>query len=46
MKDSRWFGWSKMQYTVTSNNGVKVVVHYVAKIEKGIIKAVDDFKFK
>lgn len=46
MKDSRWLGWSKMQYTVTSQNGVKAVVHYVGKFENGVLKAVDDFKFK
>ena len=45
MKDSRWFGWSKMQYTVTSENGIKFVIHYVGKFENGILKAVDDFKF-
>jgi len=31
MKDSRWLGWSKMQYTVTSQNGVKAVIYYVGK---------------
>jgi hypothetical protein len=46
MKDSRWLGWSKMQFSVTSELGKKAVIHYVAKIENGIIKAVDDFKFK
>ncbi len=46
MKDSRWLGWSKMQYTVTSENGVKAVVHYVSKFENGVLKYVDDFKFK
>ncbi|SUJ25591.1 Uncharacterised protein [Sphingobacterium spiritivorum] len=46
LKDSRWLGWTKMQYSVTSQNGQKAVVHYVAKWENGVIKAVDDFKFK
>ena len=46
MKDSRWSGWTKMQYSVETENGVKAVVHYVAKWEDGVIKAVDDFKFK
>ena len=46
MKDSRWLGWSKMQFSVESANGVKVIVHYVGKWENGVLKAVDDFKFK
>lgn len=44
--DPRWLGWTKMHYSVTSSNGIKTVIHYVAKIENGVIKAVDDFKFK
>jgi len=44
--DIRWLGWSKMQYTVTSNDGVKVGIHYVGKWDNGVLKAVDDFKFK
>ena len=46
LKDSRWLGWSKFEYTVTSNNGAKAVIHFVGKVENGILKAVDDFKFK
>ena len=46
LKDSRWAGWSKMQYVHTSLNGKKTVIHYVAKFERGVIKYVDDFKFK
>jgi len=46
MKDSRWLGWTKMQYTVKTQNGVNAVVHYVGKWENGVLKAVDDFKFK
>ena len=46
MNDSRWLGWSKMQYSITSENGVKVVIHYNGKFENGVLKAVDDFKFK
>lgn len=46
MKDSRWLGWTKMEYKVKTQNGVNAVVHYVAKWEDGVIKAVDDFKFK
>jgi hypothetical protein len=45
LKDDRWLGWTKMQYTVISKNGVTAVIHYVAKIENGELIAVDDFKF-
>jgi len=37
--DSRWAGWTKMEYTVKSQSGKKAVVHYVAKWEDGIIVA-------
>ncbi len=46
MKDSRWLGWSKKQYSVESANGVIVIVHYVGKWENGVLKAVVDFKLK
>ncbi len=46
LKDSRWTGWSKMQYIHKGLNGSKTTIHYVGKWEKGILKAVDDFKFK
>jgi len=46
LKDSRWLGWTKMEYKVKTANGINAIVHYVAKWEKGILKAVDDFKFK
>lgn len=46
MSESRWLGWSKMQYIVTTQNGVKAIVHYVGKWENGVLIAVDDFKFK
>jgi len=46
MKDSRWLGWNKMQYTHTALNGTKTTIHYVGKFENGVLKAVDDFKFK
>ena len=46
LKDWRWVGWTKMQYQVKSENGINAIVHYVAKWENGILKAVDDFKFK
>ena len=42
MKDSRWLGWSKMQYSVESANGVKVIVHYLGKWGNEVLKAVDD----
>lgn len=45
MKDTRWTGWTKMQYSVKTQNGVNAVVHYVGKWENGVLKAVDDFKF-
>jgi hypothetical protein len=46
LNDPRWLGRTKMQYIVKSQNGVQAVVHYVAKWEDGVLKAVDDFKFK
>ncbi|PMD95694.1 hypothetical protein BWI97_13925 [Siphonobacter sp. BAB-5405] len=46
LKDERWLGWDKMQYTHTSLDGTKTTIHYVGKIENGVLKAVDDFKFK
>jgi hypothetical protein len=44
--DMRWPGWSKMQYIHTSLDGNKTVIHYVGKFENGILRYVDDFKFK
>lgn len=46
MKDSRWSGWSKMQHIVRTQNGSKAVIHYVGKWENGVLKYIDDFKFK
>ncbi len=46
LKDARWSGWSKMQYVHTELNGGKTVIHYVGKFENGVLKYVDDFKFK
>jgi RHS repeat-associated protein len=46
MNDARWLGWSKMQYVKTLSDGTKIVIHYVAKIEDGVITLIDDFKFK
>jgi hypothetical protein len=46
MKDSRWLGWSKMQYVHYGQDGTKTTIHYVGKWVNGVLKAVDDFKFK
>ncbi|WP_439580837.1 hypothetical protein [Dyadobacter bucti] len=46
MKDGRWLGWNKMQYTHTALDGTKTTIHYAGHFENGISKAVDDFKFK
>jgi hypothetical protein len=46
LKDARWLGWSKMQYTHTGLDGSKTVIHYVGKFKNGVLKYVDDFKFK
>ncbi|WP_299441264.1 hypothetical protein [uncultured Aquimarina sp.] len=46
MTDPRWLGWSKMEYKVKTAEGVNAIIHYVAKWDKGVLKAVDDFKFK
>lgn len=46
MKDSRWPGWTKMEYKVKTAEGVRTIVHYLAKWENGVLKTVDDFKFK
>ncbi len=46
MKDSRWLGRNKMQYTHTALDGTKTTINYIGKFENGILKAVDDFKSK
>ncbi len=46
MKDSRWSGWSKMEFKTKSSNGVNAVIHYQGKFVNGQLKYVDDFKFK
>jgi hypothetical protein len=46
INDPRWLGWTKMRYKVETENGVKVIIHYVGKWENGVLKSVDDFKFK
>ncbi|WP_316818038.1 hypothetical protein [Pedobacter nyackensis] len=46
LSDPRWLGWIKMEFKIKTVNGVDAIVHYVAKYQNGVIKAVDDFKFK
>ncbi|WP_225869649.1 RHS repeat-associated core domain-containing protein [Pedobacter psychroterrae] len=46
MKDTRWFGWNKMQYSHKALDGSKTTIHYVGKFADDVLKAVDDFKFK
>ncbi|AOM77212.1 DUF6443 domain-containing protein [Pedobacter steynii] len=46
MKDTRWFGWSKLQYSHEALDGSKTTIHYVGKFVGDVLKAVDDFKFK
>lgn len=46
LSDARLAGFSKMQYVKKLSDGTKVVIHYVAKIENGVVTAVKDFKFK
>ena len=46
MKDARWLGWTKMEYKVKTAQGLNAIIHYVGKWEDGVLKAVDDFKFK
>ena len=43
--DPRLKGWVKMEYVKKLNDGRQIVIHYVAKFEEGIMKAIDDFKF-
>ncbi|MGV3609448.1 MAG: polymorphic toxin-type HINT domain-containing protein, partial [Fluviicola sp.] len=46
MSDSRWLGWNKFEYVHRSLDGSKTTIHFVGKLENGVLKAVDDFKFK
>jgi len=46
LTDPRWLGWRKMQYIKTLGDGTEINIHYVGKYVKGVLKAVDDFKFK
>ena len=45
LKDARWSGWNKMQYTHTALDGTKTTIHYVGQFKNGVLTAVDDFKF-
>jgi len=46
LSDPRWYGWRKMQFIKKLSDGTEINIHYVGKFENGILKAVDDFKFK
>jgi len=46
IEDPRWKGWMKMQYIHKGLDGKKTIIHFNGKWVKGILKAVDDFKFK
>ena len=46
LTDPRWSGWRKMQYEHIGLDGTKTIIHYNGKWQNGVLKAVDDFKFK
>jgi RHS repeat-associated protein len=46
LDDPRFIGWVKMEFVKKLSDGRNVIIHYVAKYENGILKAVSDFKFK
>jgi hypothetical protein len=46
LSDARWLGWRKMQYIKELGDGSMINIHYVGKWVNGVLKAVDDFKFK
>ena len=46
LTDPRWSGWRKMQYEHVAFDGTKTIIHYNGKWVDGVLKAVDDFKFK
>jgi RHS repeat-associated protein len=47
LSDSRWSGWTKMQYIKRLGDGTVINIHYNAQMDQsGKIIAVDDFKFK
>lgn len=46
LKDSRWLGWDKFEYVHRGLDGTKITIHYVGKYVDGVLKYVDDFKFR
>jgi RHS repeat-associated protein len=46
LTDPRWSGWRKMQYEHIGLDGSKTIIHYNGQWSNGVLKAVDDFKFK
>lgn len=46
LTDSRWSGWRKMQFEHVGLDGSKTIIHYNGRWVDGVLKAVDDFKFK
>ena len=46
LRDPRWLGWHKLEYVHRGLDGTKVTIHYVGKYVDGVLKYVDDFKFK
>ena len=46
LKDDRWLGWTKTRYIHTALDRTETVIHYNVKWVDGVLKAVDDFKFK
>ncbi|HTN36339.1 MAG TPA: hypothetical protein VL053_04640 [Arachidicoccus sp.] len=46
MKDSRWLYCNKMQYVHAALDRTKTTIHYVEEFENGVLKSVDDLKFK
>ena len=49
MGDPRWNhsdGWEKVEAIHTQPSGHEINIHYVGQYDNGVLKAVDDFKFK
>ena len=44
INDSRWLGWTKMQFKLDGLDG-SIIIHYVGKWENGVLLYIDDFKF-
>lgn len=42
IKNSRWLGGNKIQYTHTALDGTKTTIHYVGKFKNGVLKTIDD----